>query len=95
MSRTTRTVAIVAGSVLASAAFISSPDLLPFLVESIGSPWLLPAADSSLMLVTVGLAAPGGLGFSLWQVLDYVAIREDLRVSREVQPEPELKAGLR
>ena len=47
------------------------------------------------MLVVVGVAAPTGLGFAVWSWINYVATREDARVRRTVEPEPELKAGLR
>jgi low affinity Fe/Cu permease len=77
-----RTVFVVTGSTLFSAAWIGSPVLLPF-------------ADTSLMLITVGVAAPAGLGYAVWQWIDYVATRHDVRIVRRVQPEPELKADLR
>lgn len=61
----------------------------------IASPAVLPLADLSLMLVTVGVTAPAGIGFALLQYLDYVATREDVRVKREVQPEREPQGASR
>jgi hypothetical protein len=80
--KTKRTFAVSIGSAAFSAAFIAPSALLPF-------------AELSPMLVTVAVAAPTGLGFAVWTWINYVADRHDVRVVRQVQPEPELKAELR
>jgi hypothetical protein len=77
-----RTATVVTGSGLFSVAFIAPSVLLPF-------------AQTSPMLVTVGVAVPTGLGFAVWQWINHVATKEDVRVVRQVQPEPELKVTLR
>jgi hypothetical protein len=79
---TKRTVAVSVGSACFSAAFIAPSVLLPF-------------AETTPMLVTVGVAAPTAAGFAVWQWINYVATRHDVRVACQDQPEPELKAELR
>lgn len=72
--QTKRTTAISIGSACFATAFIAPSALAPF-------------ADTSPMLVTVGLAVPTGLGYAVWQFVNYTATRHDVRIKRQVQPE--------
>lgn len=78
MPKTKRTVAVSIGSGMFAAAFLAPSVLLPF-------------AETSPMLVVVGVAAPTGLGFAVWHWINLVATRHDVRVVRQVQPEPRLR----
>lgn len=80
--KTKRTVAVSIGAVVFSAAYLAPPGLLPF-------------AELQPMLVVVGIAAPAGTAFVLWQWFDYVATRHDVRIVRQVEPEREPKAAMR
>jgi hypothetical protein len=80
--KTKRTIAVSVGSGMFAVAFVAPSMVLPF-------------AETSPMLLVVGVAAPTGIGFAVLSWINYVAARHDVRVSREVEPEPELKAGLR
>jgi hypothetical protein len=81
MSQTKRTVATSVGSACFAAAFIVPAAVLPY-------------AQTTPMLITVGLAAPAGLGYSVWQWMNYVAARLDVRVQWRPEPERELKESL-
>jgi hypothetical protein len=80
--QTKRTVAVSVGSACFSVAFIAPSVLLPF-------------AETTSMLITVGVAVPTGLGYAVWQWINYVATRHDVRVVRQDQSESQLKAELR
>jgi hypothetical protein len=68
-------VAVFTGSGLFSMAFIAPSALLPW-------------SDTTPMLVTVGVAVPTAAGFAVLNFINYVATKEDVRVARQVQPEP-------
>lgn len=81
ISNRKRTVAVSIGAGMFSAAFIAPSALLPW-------------SDTTPMLVTVGVLAPTAMGFVVLTVINHVAAKDDVRVKRIVQPEPQQKEGL-